>query len=1219
MRIIIDMQGAQTESRFRGIGRYSLSLALSIARAAEKHEVLLALNGLLPDSIAAIREAFADILPRSNIRVWSSLGPVRELDPANGTRREIAERVREAFILSLKPDVVLVTSLFEGLGDDAVVSVGRFDSKTPTAVILYDLIPLLNPDIHFRSSALRQEYYARKIESLKRSNLLLAISESARSEALQGLSFAPGDVTNISGACDVSFKKVAFTEAQQEAIRAKFSIPRELVLYTGGADERKNLARLVTAYSQLPVDVRRTHQLVMAGRMPGGEVTALQTRAAEAGLGPDELVFTGYVSDDELLALYNMCKLFVFPSTHEGFGIPPLEAMSCGAAVVVANSTSLPEVIGSSEAMFDPESIDAIRDKMLQALTDDAFRALLLRNAGVQAAAFSWDKSARKAIEALERFDVRATQGTQRLTRVEKTTIFQPSRKRILVLKLDHLGDLILAMPAIAKLKARYPDATLDIAVGSWNLELAKMFPFFDKIHTLDYFKRQSANQASVAQEELRSFLAQLGTYDIAIDLRRQGDTRFVLKSIKAELKVGYKSFDPAIDPTLDIALDATQDVPFVETSMNRTSISNQMLALVDALPADPGDFIALPRLFASTERKKGAIALFPYAGNDVKEWEIAKFKALISRLCATDSVTEVNLFFASPAEAQRHAFDPSPKVIAHAGLSIPALMESLTRNAVCVANNSGGAHLASYLGLTVVGVYGGHETAAEWAPVFPNSFVIHREADCSPCHIATRADCKYQLYCLSDISIDEVHALVMEAVNETGISTSEPVLTVKAITNQLIDALRPFLRSQADSEVAEIAGCITASIRPTNASARLFVDVSELVHRDSKTGIQRVTRSILKELLANPPAGYEVLPVYATMESKGYFAAKSFLNGFNGKNAQHDIYDESVDFYPEDIFLGLDFHPHVVCAQKNSLDAMHRAGVKVLFVVYDLLCVQMPHYFVEGTVQGFGQWLDTIAAYDGALCISKSVADDLSAYMQRAHPARSKYFDIGWFHIGADIESSNPSKGLPANSAQVLHALQARPSFLTVGTVEPRKGHAQTLDAFDLLWSRGIDANLVVVGKQGWLVDKLADRLRNHPEAGKRLFWLESISDEYLERIYGSSTCLVTASEGEGFGLPLIEAARHKIPIIARDLPVFKEVAGQNAYYFHGITANALADAIQSWFTLFKEQSHPKSDAMPWLTWRQTTKDLLKLVRCADAGTPCIQSKPLEEELSHE
>ncbi|MDM0033315.1 glycosyltransferase [Variovorax sp. J22P271] len=1199
------MQGAQTESRFRGIGRYSLSLAFAIARAAERHEVLLALNGLLPDSIDAIREAFSDLLPRENIRVWNSLGPTRELDPANSTRRQIAERIREAFILSLKPDVVLVTSLFEGLGDDAVVSVGTFDAKTPTAVILYDLIPLLNPDIHFRSSPLRQDYYARKIDSLKRSSQLLAISDSARGEALRGLAFDPDDVINISGACDESFRKIAISDEARQRIRTKFNIPHEFLLYTGGADERKNLARLVSAYAGLPANVRANHRLVMAGRMPEGEVAALQTRAAEAGLGTDEVVFTGYISDEELLALYNICKLFVFPSTHEGFGIPPLEAMSCGAAVIVANSTSLPEVIGSAQAMFDPESIESIRAKMLQALTDPTLREALQRNAAVQATAFSWDRSARRALEALEKFNDRSTTASKSLARVERTTIFQPSSKRILLLKLDHLGDLILAMPAITKLAARYPDAKLELAVGSWNVELAKMFPFFDKIHALDYFKKKSANQASVAQEELSTFLSKLGAYDIALDLRRQSDTRFVLKAVDAKLKVGYQTFDPAIDKELDIALNAVADAPFVETSMNRTSISNQLLALVDALPADPNDYIALPRLFDSTERKKGVIALFPYAGNDVKEWDVERFQSLISKLDAQDGVSAINIFLASATEAQKHVFQGSHKVVQHVGLSIPVLMETLAQNSVCIANNSGGAHLASYLGLTVIGVYGGHETAAEWAPVFPKSLVIHRDAECSPCHIATRADCKYQLFCLSDISVDDVYALAIEAALSAEVSVPEPKLTSKAITNDLIGALKPLLENQSDEQTESIARCIVSSIRPTHFTARIFVDISELVLRDSKTGIQRVTRSILKELLEMAPSGFEILPIYATSDKQGYFAARAFLSHAAGDEARPDAQDDPIDFYAGDIFLGLDFQPQVIPAQKAVLDSMHRAGVKVIFVVYDLLCIQMPQHFVAGTFKGFEQWLDVIAGYDGALCISRSVAADLSAYMQSKHPSRAKRFDVQWFHIGADIESSSPTKGIPSSSEWILKSLRARPSFLSVGTVEPRKGHTQTLDAFELLWAQGADVNLAIVGKEGWLVDKLAERLRHHPESGKRLFWLESTSDEYLERIYATSTCLIAASEGEGFGLPLIEAARHRIPIIARDLAVFQEVAGQNAHYFHGNSAQALADAIRSWTDLFKERTHPKSDTMPWLTWRQTTQDLLKLVCRPHAGAP--------------
>ena len=169
---------------------------------------------------------------------------------------------------------------------------------------------------------------------------------------------------------------------------------------------------------------------------------------------------------------------------------------------------------------------------------------------------------------------------------------------------------------------------------------------------------------------------------------------------------------------------------------------------------------------------------------------------------------------------------------------------------------------------------------------------------------------------------------------------------------------------------------------------------------------------------------------------------------------------------------------------------------------------------------------------------------------------------------MGADVENSAPSRGLPTDATQTLKAIQSKTSFLTVGTLEPRKGHLQTLAAFELLWQEQIDVNLVIVGKKGWMVDALAERINTHAELGKRLFWLDGISDEYLESIYKASACLVSASEGEGFGLPLIEAAKQGIPILARDLPVFREVAGDHAFYFTGLSAEDLALAVKDWLS---------------------------------------------------
>ena len=127
--------------------------------------------------------------------------------------------------------------------------------------------------------------------------------------------------------------------------------------------------------------------------------------------------------------------------------------------------------------------------------------------------------------------------------------------------------------------------------------------------------------------------------------------------------------------------------------------------------------------------------------------------------------------------------------------------------------------------------------------------------------------------------------------------------------------------------------------------------------------------------------------------------------------------------------------------------------------------------------------------------------------------------------------------------------------------------------------------------------MDDLVRKLENHPERGQRLTWLRAISDEYLEAVYAASTCLLTASEGEGFGLPLIEAAQHGLPIIARDLPVFREVAGEAAHYFEGKAGTELATAIRQWLELYSRAEHPQPGLLRWCTWAESAESLIRRV----------------------
>ncbi|MFA7556790.1 MAG: glycosyltransferase [Hydrogenophaga sp.] len=402
MRIVIDMQGAQTESRFRGIGRYTLSFAQGVVRNRGEHEVLLALSGLFPDTIEPIRAAFDGLLPQENIRVWHAPGPVRELESENGARREVAELMREAFLASLQADVIHVSSLFEGYVDDAVTSIRRFDQQTLVSVTLYDLIPLLNPDQYLKPNPSYAACYERKVNHLRQADTFLAISEHARQEGLQYLGVDDNRIVNVSTAIEPTFQPVLLGDAEMSTLLRKLGVSRPFVLYTGGSDERKNLPRLIEAWSKLPPSLRQAHQLLMAGPMPDGHVSDLKQTAKAHGLADDELIIGGYVSDDELIQLYSLCKLFVFPSWHEGFGLPALEAMACGAPVIGSNVTSLPEVINLPEALFDPLDTRSMAGKIQEALEDHSFLLRLKDHGRLQAKNFSWNLTAKRAITCWE-------------------------------------------------------------------------------------------------------------------------------------------------------------------------------------------------------------------------------------------------------------------------------------------------------------------------------------------------------------------------------------------------------------------------------------------------------------------------------------------------------------------------------------------------------------------------------------------------------------------------------------------------------------------------------------------------------------------------------------------------------------------------------------------------------------------------------------------------
>jgi glycosyltransferase involved in cell wall biosynthesis len=368
------------------------------------HDVVCLLSGAFPNELPTLKEDLLAQVPSASVKTFQIPSPCAAACPKNAWRQIAARVLREHAIACLEPDFVHVpTLLADGWGDDAVASVGLLGIHIPVSLTQYDLIPLVMEEFYLPQGAFR-DYYMVKLDNVKQADLLLAISEYSKKEAIECLGVAENIVVNISTAVETElWQPVADGSVLQYTIKV-LGIKSGFLLYApGGFDYRKNLDRLFEAYALLPSRVRAVHQLVIASKLDPGRREILDRAMASFGLEPGEVVLTDYISDLALKHLYSACFAYIFPSLHEGFGLPVLEAMSCGAPVIASNRTSIPEVVGMDEALFNPTSPQSMRDKMVQIIQDSGFRQRLLEHAGRQPKRFSWEHSARVAVEAIQR------------------------------------------------------------------------------------------------------------------------------------------------------------------------------------------------------------------------------------------------------------------------------------------------------------------------------------------------------------------------------------------------------------------------------------------------------------------------------------------------------------------------------------------------------------------------------------------------------------------------------------------------------------------------------------------------------------------------------------------------------------------------------------------------------------------------------------------------
>lgn len=274
--------------------------------------------------------------------------------------------------------------------------------KRPAVLTIHDLSLLLHADTHEARLVRRGR---RRLPLMARAaSLIITPSESVRREVLEHLRIEPSKVVSIPEAPRDIFRPLPVEETIET--RRRLRIENDFILFVGTIEPRKNLLTLLKAFEEILRSTSHRPQLVIAGK-EGWLTNELFSHVKKSGV-ESRLRFTGYLSDDDLCALYSSCRVFIYPSLYEGFGLPPLEAMACGAPVIASRIPSIVEAVGPDAArLISPTDVQALARSINEILSDENERRQLSRTGQQRAAEFSWEKTARATLavygEALER------------------------------------------------------------------------------------------------------------------------------------------------------------------------------------------------------------------------------------------------------------------------------------------------------------------------------------------------------------------------------------------------------------------------------------------------------------------------------------------------------------------------------------------------------------------------------------------------------------------------------------------------------------------------------------------------------------------------------------------------------------------------------------------------------------------------------------------------
>jgi glycosyltransferase involved in cell wall biosynthesis len=369
--MLIGIDGIPLKEIKTGVGHYTLELAKSLALASPADQLEI-------------------VSPFPFLSATESEGGQTEVEkalPPNLHTRHVKVNAVERHWWTVGLPLYIKRrglTLFHGTNYDVPLW-----KRCPTVLTIHDLSLLLHPGMH---EVRRVRRARRRLPLMARTaTLIVTHSESVRREVVEHLGVPREKVRAVPAAARSIFRPLP-PEQTIEA-RRRLGVEDEFLLFVGTIEPRKNLLGLIDAYREIVQTTTLHPQLVVAGKK-GWLNDELFVRLRESGIA-ERVHFTGYLSDSDLCALYSSCRVFVYPSVYEGFGLPPLEAMACGAPVVTSRIPSIMEVVEEAARTVDAESVDDLAQNLVAVLKDESERQRLSSAGLKRSLEFSWEKTAR--------------------------------------------------------------------------------------------------------------------------------------------------------------------------------------------------------------------------------------------------------------------------------------------------------------------------------------------------------------------------------------------------------------------------------------------------------------------------------------------------------------------------------------------------------------------------------------------------------------------------------------------------------------------------------------------------------------------------------------------------------------------------------------------------------------------------------------------------------